>query len=112
MNWTEKEFEKPNLFEVWDYRNLSKIMKPSDILLDCVTEDSIGFVSPSAGKLSRTERQWLQIEKAKNNDTSIEVLKEELREEMNTWVFPLNFIDFETSTVAFHFMQVSLLMSK
>jgi hypothetical protein len=31
------------------------------------------------------------------------VLKNELKEEMDTWVFPLNFIDFETSTVALPF---------
>ena len=103
VNWTEKEFEKPNLFEVWDYRSLNKTANPNDILLDFITEDTIGFVNPSAGKLSRTERQWLQIEKAKNKDTSIEVLKEELKEEMDTWVYPLNFIDFETSTVALPF---------
>jgi len=103
VNWTEKEFEKPNLFEVWDYRSLNKTANPNDILLDFITEDTIGFVNPSAGKLSRTERQWLQIEKAKNKDASIEVLKEELKEEMDTWVYPLNFIDFETSIVALPF---------
>lgn len=103
VNWTEKEFEKPNLFEVWDYRSLNKTANPNDILLDFITEETIGFVSPSAGKLSRRERQWLQIEKAKNKDLSIELLKEELKEEMETWRFPLNFIDFETSTVALPF---------
>lgn len=103
LNWTEQKFEKPNLFEVWDYRSLIKTAHPNDILLDCVTEDTIGLVSSSVGKLSRTERQWLQIEKAINKDSSIEILKEELKEEMETWVFPLNFIDFETSTVALPF---------
>ena len=28
---------------------------------------------------------------------------DELKEEMDTWTFPLNFIDFETSTVALPF---------
>ena len=103
QNWSENEFKKPNLFEVWDFRSWQKVQDPNDILLDCVTEDILGFVAPEAGKLSRTERQWLQIEKSRNNDTNLEVLKNELKEEMDTWTFPLNFIDFETSTVALPF---------
>ena len=103
QNWSENEFKKPNLFEVWDFRSWQKVQDPNDILLDCVTEDILGFVAPEAGKLSRTERQWLQIEKSRNNDTNLEVLNNELKEEMDTWTFPLNFIDFETSTVALPF---------
>ena len=103
QNWSENEFKKPNLFEVWDFRSWQKVQDPNDIILDFVTEDILGFVAPDAGKLSRTERQWLQIEKSRNNDTNLEVLKDELKEEMDTWTFPLNFIDFETSTVALPF---------
>jgi len=103
QNWSENEFKKPNLFEVWDFRSWQKVQDPNDILLDCVTEDILGFVAPNAGKFSRTERQWLQIEKSRNNDTNLQVLKDDLKEEMDSWTFPLNFIDFETSTVALPF---------
>jgi hypothetical protein len=36
-----------------------------------------------------------------DKDSSIYVEKEELKQEMDKWVFPLHFIDFETSTVAY-----------
>ena len=57
----------------------------------------------AAGKLSRTERQWLQIEKERDKDTSEFIDIEGLRAEMDTWVYPHHFIDFETSTVPLPF---------
>jgi hypothetical protein len=54
-------------------------------------------------KISNTERQWLQIEKVLAKDDTIFVQKENLKDEMNQWEFPLHFIDFETSTVAIPF---------
>ena len=55
------------------------------------------------GKISNSERQWLQIEKAISNDDSNYVLKQELKLEMEKWKFPYHFIDFETSAVALPF---------
>lgn len=43
------------------------------------------------------------MEKAVANNNSIYVEKEALKQEMEKWVFPLHFIDFETSTVALPF---------
>lgn len=48
--------------------------------------------------ISRVERQLIQREKSINGDESPYVLKDELRQEMSNWKYPLNFIDFETST--------------
>jgi hypothetical protein len=103
LSWDKEAFKKPNLFEVWDYRSWQKIQDPNEILLECITEDHLGGVKPEPGRLSRTARQWIQIEKSQANDNSLCILKAELKEEMDTWKFPLNFIDFETSTVALPF---------
>ena len=56
-----------------------------------------------AGQLHRTERQWLQIEKEREDDFTDFIDVEGLREAMNSWKFPLHFIDFETSTVPLPF---------
>ena len=72
------------------------------MFLEQINQDDIKY-NDEAGKISRTERQWIQIEKSRSNDDSIYVLKEELKEEMAQWKFPLHFIDFETSTVALPF---------
>jgi hypothetical protein len=102
LGWSEKEFNKPSLFQVWDFRDGTKFIEEKRLLLE-QTEEEDYRVKPEAGRISRTERQWIQVEKAVANDTSIYVEKEALKEEMGKWIFPLHFIDFETSTVALPF---------
>ncbi len=103
LNLGNDFFKKPNLFDIWDFRSWQKIKDPNDILLEKVSKDHIGGVKLESGKISRTERQWIQIEKSIRGETSPYVLKEELKEEMASWKYPLNFIDFETSTVPLPF---------
>ncbi|TLP71731.1 DUF2779 domain-containing protein [Maribacter sp. ACAM166] len=100
-NWKPSDFEKPNAFEIWNFRG-KNLVEENRLLMDAVTEEDIN-IKPEAGRLSASERQWIQVEKAQQNDNSIFVLKEELKQEMDTWKFPLHFIDFETSTVALPF---------
>ena len=77
-------------------------MEEHRLLLQDVTEEDFNVV-PVAGKISSSERQWIQVEKARSNDSTIYVEKEGLQDEMNKWKFPLHFIDFETSAVALPF---------
>jgi len=60
-------------------------------------------MNEEAGILSRTERQWLQIEKTNAGDLTPYLDKDGLEEAMAAWNFPLHFIDFETSAVALPF---------
>lgn len=99
--WKSIDFEKPNAFEIWNFRG-KNLVEENRLLMSDLTEDDIN-IKPEAGRLSASERQRIQIEKAQDDDNSIYVLKEELKQEMDTWQFPLHFIDFETSTVALPF---------
>jgi len=101
LNWTDSDFKKPNAMEIWNYRG-KNLIEENRLFLDDLTENDIS-ISPVAGKISPSERQWIQVEKARSNDASIFVEKEGLKAEMANWVFPLHFIDFETSTVALPF---------
>ena len=103
LNWTQTEFDKPNLMEVWDFKNGKKLFNEEQVLLMEDLKEEQFPVKVEAGKISRTERQWLQIEKQVQADDTIFVLKDELKEEMQTWEYPLHFIDFETSAVALPF---------
>ncbi len=102
MNWTDTDFEKPNIFELWNFRKGNKIFEEAKFFLEDLSEEDLN-VHVKAGELSTSERQWIQLEKRIYNDDSFFLLKEELKEEMDSWVFPLNFIDFETSAVALPF---------
>ena len=70
-----------------------KDIEPEDI--DIKTDGEPGITA--------SERQWLQVEKVKNSDDSIWVDALALRTEMDSWNFPLNFIDFETAMPAIPF---------
>jgi hypothetical protein len=99
--WAETDFATPNIFNVWDLKD-PKLMDQDLLFKSQLTQEDIKY-KEAAGKLSRTERQWLQIEKERDNDSTEFIDKEGLRAEMDTWVYPLHFIDFETSTVPLPF---------
>lgn len=94
----------PTIFDIWDYRNgPNGWLKRDNLFLEDLT--AVDFnIEPEAGKISRNERQWLQVQKAVKNDETIYVEKEGLKNEMEKWQFPLHFIDFETSSSALPFM--------
>lgn len=101
FGWNNEQFDAPNAMEIWNYRG-KNLMEEQRLLLKDLTEEDFN-VAPVAGKISSSERQWIQVEKSRTNDSSIYVEKEGLKDEMNKWKFPLHFIDFETSTVALPF---------
>ena len=101
-NWSRRDFNKPNIFDVHNFRKGAKLFDEGIYFKEELTEDNIGLKEDPL-KLTTSHRQWLQIEKEVNHDASIYVDTDGLKEEMDSWTFPLHFIDFETSTVALPF---------
>jgi hypothetical protein len=101
LNWSDKDFEKPNVLDIWNFRGKDKFIQEGKIKFSDIYEEDI-----IQGKESHTKkRQWLQIEKVKNNDDSIWLDADGLKAEMDSWVFPLHMIDFETTAMAIPFNQ-------
>jgi Domain of unknown function(DUF2779) len=105
LKWTDEDFDIPNLLDIWDYRKKSKgeLIAGGRFAMSDVAEDDIEPKPDGEPGLSHSERQWLQVQKVKNNDNSISVEKPALKREIQRWKFPLHFIDFETSRVAIPF---------
>jgi hypothetical protein len=101
-NWSETDFSNENVFDIYFFTQGNKLFDEGVFFKNQLTEENINL-KIEAGKLSRTNRQILQIEKAIENDKSIFVDKEGLKQEVDSWKYPLHFIDFETSTVALPF---------
>lgn len=99
--WNDADFKRPNAMEIWNYQGKG-LFESNRIFMDELNEDDFNLKS-LAGKLSASERRWIQVEKAKADDNTIHIEKDELKAEMASWKFPLHFIDFETSTVALPF---------
>ncbi len=103
LKLTKEELYNPSIMEIWNFRAGAKLLENNNIFFMKELTEDLYPIKVEPGKISQTERQWLQIEKAIQNDDSIFVLKEELKSEMDKWEFPLHFIDFETSAVALPF---------
>jgi hypothetical protein len=103
LGWDDPGFLEPSVLDIWNFRKKNQYINEGIIKM---TDLRIGDISPkSDGKpgLSSSERQWLQIEKAQANDKTFWIDKENLRREMDKWVYPLHFIDFETAMAAIPF---------
>ncbi len=106
FNWNDEDFEKQNVLNIWDNRSLDKFLNSGKIKMkDFVISD---FEPKSKSKnftpgLERYQRQWLQVEKAQNNDISPHLDIRGIKAEMSKWKFPFHFIDFETTRVAIPF---------
>jgi hypothetical protein len=100
-NWTETDFNLPNVFEIWNFRG-QKLLEENRLFLHQLNQDDFKVVEePNA--MSSRERRWIQVEKTLETNPAPYVEKTALKEEIDSWTFPLHFIDFETSAVALPF---------
>lgn len=124
-NFRDVDFEKPLLKELWGAYMTSEegsknglITKKQVYFLDQITKDEIDLKPTEKGGLHHTARKWLQIGFATKNQSVLDEIrnlygdnihgniyldKEGIREEMETWTYPLHMIDFETTAVALPF---------
>jgi len=103
LHWTDRDFENGSILDIWNFKGAKKLFSQNVIKLKDVTEENIGVSASSDLALSPKERQWIQVKKIKEGDRSIYFETEGMRREMASWVYPLHFIDFETSAVAIPF---------
>ncbi len=104
LGWDNEMFKLPLALDIWDFRGKQKLMDSGIYLMRDVKEDQIGDITPTSdGKLSRSQRQWLQVRKTVDNDNTPFIDIDGLRAEFNKFIYPLHFIDFETSMVAIPF---------
>ncbi|HEX9667322.1 MAG TPA: DUF2779 domain-containing protein [Thermodesulfobacteriota bacterium] len=106
LGWTDEDFDKPHIFDVWMLR-AQQYMDRGIYVMEDIPLDEF-FIKGNKDdemvfKGSTAERQYLQVVKTCHEFDGKEVVKPELFSEMEKWSFPLHFIDFETSTVAIPF---------
>ena len=102
LNIENNIFSRPNIFELWNFRGKDKLIKEGKLLLEDMDDFDLKVVPAEFG-LSNSERQFLQIQKAKTRDDTVFFDKEGLLQEMQSWKYPLHFIDFETTMMAIPF---------
>lgn len=100
----KEDFDKPMIFEVWNFRKAAKLIEEQKYFISQLDEEDISPSSKSDEHgLSSSERQWIQVKKIQEKDSTPFFDYDGLRREMKSWTYPLHFIDFETTMVAVPF---------
>lgn len=102
LSLSRKRISEPKSFDVWNFRGSGKLFDQGIVFMDQIELEHID-IQLEADAISNSERRWLQIEKNKQGDNTPHIETDGLRNEINRWKFPLNFIDFETTAVAIPF---------
>jgi len=105
QKWSEADFQEANVFELWNFRGAQKLIDADKLKFTDLDEDDLKIKEDGKPGLSTSQRQWLQVEMTRDGDTDAYLDIEGMKAEMASWVYPLHFIDFETTTVALPFTQ-------
>ncbi len=103
LGWAEEDFVEPTVLEIWNCRKKGSFLQDGRVRMKDLCQEDILPKCDGRPGISASERQWLQIEKSLSHDNNPWIDEENLAREMNTWVYPLHFIDFETSMAAIPF---------
>ncbi|MEZ4815531.1 MAG: DUF2779 domain-containing protein [Bdellovibrionota bacterium] len=101
----DSDFQRPFAFEIWNSRKTDDFLSENIVFMDQVSREDL--LPKTQGKesegLNTSERQWLQVEKVLNNDNTAYLDEAGLKNVFSSFIYPLNFIDFETTMVAIPF---------
>ncbi|MBO6585316.1 MAG: DUF2779 domain-containing protein [Gracilimonas sp.] len=107
LNWSEKELAKPHAFDVW-YADSKKYIDDEIYLMEEITPEYLDVDEDSLYQQpiwdSRDERKLAQVMKMTGRHDASEVILPGLFQEMESWTYPLHFIDFEgiAPAIPFH----------
>jgi len=107
LNWDNKELSKPHAFDVW-YAKSKDYIEDEIYLMEEITPSYLDVEEHSLYHQSiwdsRGERQLAQVMKMTGRHDNSEVILPGLFHEMDSWTFPLHFIDFEgiAPAIPFH----------
>jgi hypothetical protein len=102
FKWQDADFDEHTVLDLWKFGRKDDLISEGKIKLSAVTLDDIALkgkpkADPPPG-FSTTDRQWMQIRKAVDRDHTPHLHADHLKREMDSWTFPLHFIDFETAS--------------
>jgi hypothetical protein len=107
--WSEQaglkpeDFSRPFVFDVWKYRLADKKISEGIYFQDQLDPAEFGSVDADQAGMQSWQRQALQVRKVIEKDTTPYIDKQGLLDDFSRWIYPLHFIDFETSQVAIPF---------
>ncbi|WP_019028861.1 DUF2779 domain-containing protein [Colwellia piezophila] len=105
LHWQDEDFNDQSVLQIWSFKRAEELINEGIVKIKDVEKEHLNIKTSDSFAMTQSERQWLQIEKVKNNDTSIEFDSGTMEAEMAKWTYPLHFIDFETNASAIPFFK-------
>jgi len=68
LGWNDEDFNEPTVLDVLNFRKKDKMIQEGRIKMSALTKEDVNPTPDDQAGYSRTQRQWLQIEKSQNND--------------------------------------------
>jgi hypothetical protein len=100
----DQDFDKDFVFDLWFFLKKEEFVTEGKYFIDQLSIEDINPKENEKGNgLSRTQRQWLQVEKVQKKDHTAYINHQHLKSKFQSWTYPLHFIDFETTRVAIPF---------
>ncbi|WP_269520397.1 DUF2779 domain-containing protein [Alteromonas sp. BMJM2] len=103
LRWNSSDFDEPTVLEISNFRGSDRCIENGKFKLKELTPEDIKYEDSNTPALTLKKRQWLQIKKVQENDSSVYFDIDSMRNEMESWTYPLHFVDFETCAVAIPF---------
>jgi hypothetical protein len=106
LHLTEAQLQKPLVLDLWNGRNTARWIQQKTYLMEDLSAEQIGLPMTEAKSetgLTTARRQWMAISKEGLNQQGYFFDTKLAKAEMSKWEYPLNFIDFETSTTVLPF---------
>lgn len=102
--WSDDDFPESTVLDLWNFRGKERLIQNGKRALSAVTQEDIGY-APLADRLSPSARQWLQISglPASHSERGYLIHENYMSRQMESWRYPLHFIDFETCAPALPF---------
>jgi hypothetical protein len=104
--WSEVcslEENESSILDIWDFKKADKLIEQGIYKVKQLTADDIDPKPDGKPGMSQNQRRWEQVQKIINNDDTEKLEINDLKSEMNSWTYPLHFIDFETAMPAIPF---------
>jgi hypothetical protein len=102
--FSDSDFAGGTVLDVWNLRGKDLLIRNGAFRLGQVTADDLKLSEGTEG-MSRSERQWMQVSGEWPGGGDFYLDRDGLRRQVETWRYPLHFIDFETSRTALPFHQ-------
>ena len=99
---TDQQIDEGTVLDIWNFRGKQKLMDMGVVRLRDVAIDDLKIKESEQG-ISHSQRQWMQVSGEWPGGGEFYLDRDLVRGAMQSWKFPLHFIDFETSRVAVPF---------